>query len=82
MNILRGNDLFGNNLFIFYINLYSLKSYKLLKIGLNRATEGDSLSKLNDSLSVSYTALLYGNGPGFRNPVRIVNLTDDQTSKN
>ena len=54
----------------------------MLKIGLNRATEGDSLSKLNDSLSVSYTALLYGNGPGFRNPVRIVNLTDDQTSKN
>ena len=69
-------------IFLFTILTFILCSHNLLKKGLNRATEGDSLSKLNESLSVSYTALLYGNGPGFRNPVRIVNLTDDQTSKN
>ena len=69
-------------IFLFTILTFILCSHNLLKKGLNRATEGDSLSKLNESLSVSYTALLYGNGPGFRNPVRIVNLSDDQTSKN
>jgi alkaline phosphatase len=34
---------------------------------------------LND-LKVTYTPLLYANGPGFQNPVRNFNLTDSQTS--